>query len=314
MYEQNGIKSVYKDNVDRYMDEKSLKLKLLTPEREVALGKLIEERIRLLDRKAPYKSAAKEETAQRAIAAGGAALDELVKSNLRLVVSMAKKYRNWGVDFDDLIQEGNLGLMKAAEKSDWRRGYRFSTYATWWIRQALYRAVATHSRTIRLPVHMHDQAIKLNKIRNRLTAPTGQEPTVEQMAVEADMKPKRAQQVLDFNRTANPDSLDEVYLRNGEGDLCYHHFIASDEPPLIKIAEQADVVEKIDDILNTLSVREKKVIELRFGLNGQGGRQYTLQEVGQKFGLTRERIRQIETDALRKLRHPRRARQLKDLL
>jgi len=237
------------------------------------------------------------------------AREKLIRANTRLVVSVAKRYVGQGVPLPDLIQEGNLGLMRAVGKFDYRRGYKFSTYATWWIRQAVSRAVSDQGRTIRLPVHMGDSIRRLYRTIHQLEQEKGRPPKPEEIADAMELDPRRVRWMLRVSR--HPLSLEQPVGEEADSEL--GSFIEDDDAtPPPDAADQALLREKLEELLDTLSPREARILRLRFGL--QDGHYYTLEEVGRKFGLTRERIRQIEAQALNRLRHPRRSRQLKDYL
>lgn len=296
------------DTVGLYLREMA-RVPLLSNDEEVELAIRMENGLEAAKklRKTPQSSRATEW--KFLIEDGDAAREHLIKANTRLVVSIAKKYMNRGVPFLDLIQEGNLGLMKAVEKFDYKRGYRFSTYATWWIRQTITRAIADQGRTIRVPVHMSDRIRRLYRIIRDLEQERGCKPSVEEIAQLMDIDPRKVQWMLRVSW--QPLSLEQPIGEDEDSEL--GNFIENDQTPTpAQSAYHRLLEEKIEDILSTLTEREAKILRLRFGLHN--GRSYTLEEVGQKFGLTRERIRQIEGRALRRLRHPRRSRQLKDYL
>jgi RNA polymerase primary sigma factor len=246
---------------------------------------------------------------QREIEAGKKARDHLVKANTRLVVSIAKRYMGQGVPFLDLIQEGNLGLLKAVEKFDYKRGYKFSTYATWWIRQAITRAIADQGRTIRVPVHVGDRIREMYKVSRSLEQDLGREPTSEEIADEMSLPPKKVSWLLRVSRRTV--SLEKPVGEEEDSEL--GNFIEDESSPTpAESAYHTLLQEKLEEVLATLTPREARILRLRYGLHN--GHSHTLEEVGRKFGLTRERIRQIEVEALRRLRHPRRSRQLRDYL
>lgn len=296
------------DTVGLYLKEMA-RVPLLTAEEEVLLSMRMEAGLNAAKKlkKSPHSPSATEW--QMLIEDGLNAREHIIKANTRLVVSIAKKYMNRGVPFLDLIQEGNLGLMKAVEKFDYRLGHRFSTYATWWIRQTITRAIADQGRTIRVPVHMSDRIRKLYRVIRDLEQEQGHKPSTEQIAQIMEIEPRKVQWMLRVS--LQPLSLEHPVGDDEESEL--GNFIENDSLPTPSQTAYDNILhDKIEQLLASLTPREARILRLRFGLHN--GRSYTLEEVGKKFGLTRERIRQIEGRALRRLRHPRRSRQLRDYL
>jgi RNA polymerase primary sigma factor len=285
---------------------------LLTAEEEVQLAKEIEagrEATELLQSAADDFSLDARDELWLLKERGDAARAHLIRANTRLVVSIAKKYRGRGLQFLDLIQEGNVGLMKAVEKYDYRRGNRFSTYATWWIRQAVTRALANHGRTIRIPAHLGGRISKLYQVAQELEQQNGRQPTAEEIAEEMDLPAERVRWMLRTSR--QPVHLERPV--GDESDAELGDFIEDVEaPPPVETVAQTMLTEEISEILDQLTPREARILRLRYGL--QDGESRTLKEVGEMFGLSRERIRQLEKEALRKLRHPNFAGHLRQYL
>ncbi len=306
------------DPVRMYLKEIG-KVPLLTADEEIELAKKMEEGNAALKKLAELRKQQQEDDSyelkeeirktQIIIADGEDAKKKLAEANLRLVVSIAKRYVGRGMLFLDLIQEGNLGLIKAVEKFDYSKGYKFSTYATWWIRQAITRAIADQARTIRIPVHMVETINKLIRVSRQLLQELGREPSPEEIAEEMNIPVERVREILKISQ--EPVSLETPI--GEEEDSHLGDFIQDDNVPVPAEAAAFTLLrEQLEEVLGTLTEREQKVLTLRFGL--EDGRARTLEEVGKEFNVTRERIRQIEAKALRKLRHPSRSRKLKDYL
>jgi len=300
------------DTIGLYLKEMS-RVPLLTIEEELSLARRIEagkgakNELDCLSGRAAVRH--RRELEQQ-MEDGLLAREHLIKANTRLVVSIAKRYIGRGVPFLDLIQEGNLGLMKAVEKYEYQRGFRFSTYATWWIRQTITRAIADQGRTIRVPVHMVDRIRQLYRTTHEMEQRLGRLPTTDELAESLGVLPNKVDWMMRVSWL--PLSL-ESPINEDEDDSELGMFVEDQITPTpIQSAYTKLLKEKVEEVLDTLPPREARILRLRFGL--EDGRTYTLEEVGEKFGLTRERIRQIESKALRRLRHPRRARQLKDYL
>jgi RNA polymerase primary sigma factor len=302
------------DTISLYLREIGA-IPLLTAEDEVRLARAYEEG-READTRLDQAVELGEELSvseltelRRRISSGVRAREELIQANSRLVVHIAKKYTNNGVQFQDLIQEGNLGLIRAVEKFDYTRGFKFSTYATYWIRQAITRAIADQARTIRVPVHMTEQISKLNAASRRLEQQLGRDPTTEELAAHLELTPRRVEQIQEIAQ--RPLSLEMRVGDDSDSEL--GDFIRDDDAPEPTEAAGRELLrEELEQILGGLTPREAAVLGLRYGL--VDGRPHTLEEVGEQFGVTRERIRQIETKAIRRLRHPTRSRRLRDYL
>ncbi len=297
------------DSISLYLKEIG-RVPLLTAEEEVDLAKRMEKgrlsRGKLSDGVEDWEE---RERLLLLVRDGQAAQEHLIKANSRLVVSVAKKYVGRGVPFLDLIQEGNIGLIRAVKKFDYRRGYKFSTYATWWIRQAVTRAIADQGRTIRVPVHMYEQINRLTRTSRQLVQELGRDPTTEEIAEELGVTPKKVEHIMRVSQ--RPLSLE---MPVGEEEDSYlGDFIEDEDADSPQDAAGQQLLrEVIDEIFQSLTPREVRILQLRFGL--VDGYCYTLEEVGKKFGVTRERIRQIEAQALSRLRHPSRSRKLRDYL
>ena len=299
------------DHVKMYLKEIG-KVNLLTPEEELSLAKRMADGEKAKEQLEEIGEEIDEDTKKQIdllIADGEKAKKSLAEANLRLVVSIAKRYVGRGMLFLDLIQEGNLGLIKAVDKFDYKKGYKFSTYATWWIRQAITRAIADQARTIRIPVHMVETINKLVRVSRQLVQELGREPTPEELAKELNMPVDKVREISKISQ--EPVSLETPI--GEEEDSHLGDFIPDEDAPAPSEAASFVLLkEQLGAVLETLSEREAKVLRLRFGLDD--GRARTLEEVGKEFDVTRERIRQIEAKALRKLRHPSRSKKLKDFL
>ncbi|MDP3712505.1 MAG: RNA polymerase sigma factor [Mycobacteriales bacterium] len=310
-----GEVGISTDLVRAYLKEIG-KVPLLTAEQEVELAQRIEaglfaaEKVRQADEgEAPKLSAALRRDLEWLIHDGQRAKRHLLEANLRLVVSIAKRYLGRGMLFLDLIQEGNLGLIRAVEKFDYTKGYKFSTYATWWIRQAITRAMADQARTIRIPVHMVEQINKLTRVQREMLQELGREPTPEELAKELDMTPEKVVEIQGYAR--EPVSLETTI--GDDQDSSLGDFIEdADAPVAAEVVSYGLMQEQLNEVLRTLTDREAAVVKMRFGL--VDGQPRTLDEIGREFGLTRERIRQIESKTLSKLRHPSRSQKLRDYL
>jgi RNA polymerase primary sigma factor len=306
VFDLSGIES--DDTVSLYLREVG-NIPLLSAKEEVDLAQRIEHGLAAAQAVDGMPEGRARHELMRTVADGEAARHHLTKANSRLVIAMAKKYMNQGVPFLDLIQEGNLGLMKAVEKFDWKRGFKFSTYATWWVRQAITRAIADQGRTIRVPVHMSDRIRRLFQTSRQLEQTLGREPSLEELAAEIDVPVRKVQWMLRIAR--NPLSLEKPVGEDQDSEL--GDFIEDDVMPAPAESAAYEVLrEEIEHILMALPQREARVLELRFGL--LDGEAHTLKEVGEKFGVTRERIRQIETEALQRLRVGQRAGRLRAFL
>jgi RNA polymerase primary sigma factor len=309
--DKNGADLNVEDSIALYLKEIS-RIPLLSAVEEVELAQTIEKGKKgatVLRKKEANLSPQIRKRLREEIQRGREARRRLIEANFRLVVSIAKKYVGHGVSFMDLIQEGNIGLIKAVEKFEYQRGFKFSTYATWWIRQAVSRALSDQGRTIRVPVHMGERITQLSRVSRELVQRNGHNPTDEEIAVEMGISLKLLERIRQASQY--PLSLE---LEVGEDmDSTLGDFLEDDHTPTPDDTAIGKLLaERMEDVLASLTARENRVLQLRFGL--QDGRSYTLEEVGQKFGVTRERIRQIEAKALSKLRHPRRSRRLRDFL
>ncbi|GIK41220.1 MAG: RNA polymerase sigma factor SigA [Chloroflexota bacterium] len=299
------------DSIALYLKEIS-RIPLLSAEEEVLLAKAIErgkKAVVRLSQAHGQTSGLSRDRLRSEVRRGKEARRKLIEANFRLVVSIAKKYIGHGVSFMDLIQEGNIGLIRAVEKFEYQRGFKFSTYATWWIRQAVSRALSDQGRTIRVPVHMGERITQLSRVSRELVQKNGHEPSEEEIAAEMGISVRlleRIRQAAQYPLSLEMEVGEDMDSTLGDFIEDDSHLLPNDS------AIHKMLCERVNDVLASLSARESRVLQLRFGL--QDGRAYTLEEVGQKFGVTRERIRQIEAKALSKLRHPRRSRRLRDFL
>ncbi|MBN1934215.1 MAG: RNA polymerase sigma factor RpoD [Anaerolineae bacterium] len=296
------------DSVSMYLKEIS-QVPLLTVQEEIDLATQVEHG-KLAEKK--LSQAVDEEQREQLvheIDAAEKARRHIIDANCRLVVSIAKRYTGRGVSFLDLIQEGNLGLIRAVEKFDYQRGFKFSTYATWWIRQAITRAIADHGRTIRIPVHMYERINRFTHASRKLVQELGREPVVEELAIEMEMSVPKVEQIM---RVAQKSLSLEMPIGEEEDGHLGDFIEDESEPPPMELATQNLLREEVSGVVGSLTPREGRVVQLRFGL--KDGHAHTLDEVGKKFGVTRERVRQIEARALRKLRHPRHCRKLQPFL
>ncbi len=299
---------VVDDPVKVYLKEIG-KVQLLSADEEIELAKKMMDGAKAEEMIEMAESEEEKKFLNKKISAGKRAKSRLAEANLRLVVSIAKRYVGRGMQFLDLIQEGNLGLIKAVEKFDYEKGYKFSTYATWWIRQAITRAIADQARTIRIPVHMVETINRVMRVSRQLVQELGRDPTSEEIAKEMNYPEDKVREIMKI-------ALDPVSLETPIGEEEDSHlgdFIPDEDIPApVEATAHIMLKEQLTEVLGTLHEREAKVLELRFGL--KDGRQRTLEEVGKEFNVTRERIRQIESKALRKLRHPSRSKKLKDFI